>query len=88
MVQFAKILQPSHFVWNEDIKKYVVLIQASAITGFNNTQHYSVIKVLRKADNASPWRNVLFQYEIDNNGNLYLYFDESFTGKLSLITDT
>lgn len=85
-MQAYRNLQPANFVFNEDLKKYIVTIEADLI-GFNSTQYFGVIKVLRKADAASPWRNVLFQYEIDNSGNLKLYFDEQFTGRLALITD-
>ena len=85
-MQAYRNLQPANFVYNDDLKKYIVTIEADLI-GFNGTQYFGVIKVLRKKDAASPWRNVLFQYEIDNSGNLLLYFDEQFTGRLALITD-
>lgn len=85
-MQAYKNLQPANFVFNEDLQKYVVTIEADII-GFSGTQYFGVIKVLRKENTTAPWRNVLFQYEIDNSGNLLLYFDEQFTGRVALITD-
>ena len=85
-MQAYKNLQPANFVFNENLQKYVVTIEADII-GFSGTQYFGVIKVLRKENATAPWRNVLFQYEVDNSGNLLLYFDEQFTGRVSLITD-
>lgn len=85
-MQAYKNLQPANFVFNEDLQKYVVTIEADAI-GFGGTQYFGVVKVLRKANATAPWRSVLFQYEIDNSGNLILYFDEEFTGRVTMITD-
>lgn len=85
-MQAYKNLQPANFVFNDDLQKYVVTIEADAI-GFDGTQYFGVLKVLRKENATAPWRNVLFQYEIDNSGNLLLYFDEQFTGRVTLITD-
>lgn len=83
---YSKLLYPSYFVWNETKQKYIVTIEADAI-GFDSTQHFGVVKVLRKNDADSPWRNVVFQYEIDNSGNLLLYFDVIFTGKVTVLKD-
>lgn len=83
---YSKVLYPSYFVWNETKQKYIVTIEADAI-GFNSSQYFGVVKVLRKDDSDSPWRNVIFQYEIDNSGNLYLYFDTTFTGKVTVLKD-
>lgn len=85
-MQAYKNLQPANFVFDRTLQKYVVTIDADLI-GFNGTQYFGVIKVLRKENATAPWRNVLFQYEIDNSGNLKLYFDEEFTGRVALITD-
>lgn len=85
-MQAYKTIQPANFIFNEDLQKYVVTILADSI-GFGGTQYFSVLKVLRKEDSSSPWRNVLFQYEINNSGDLLLYFDEQFTGRVALITD-
>lgn len=85
-MQAAKNIKPENFIFNEDLQKYVVTLDAGTI-GFNGTQYFGVVKVLRKANATAPWRSVLFQYEIDNSGNLILYFDEEFTGRVTMITD-
>lgn len=85
-MQAYKSIKPVNFIFNETLQKYVVTILADSI-GFSGTQYFSVLKVLRKEDETSPWRNVLFQYEINNDGDLLLYFDEQFTGRVALITD-
>lgn len=85
-MQAYKNIQPANFIFNEDLQKYVVTLEADAI-GFSGTQYFGVLKVLRKENAAAPWRNVLFQYEVDNLGNLLLYFDEQFTGRVAMITD-
>ena len=85
-MQAYKNIQPANFIFNEDLQKYVVTLEADTI-GFSGTQYFGVIKVLRKENAAAPWRNVLFQYEVDNSGNLLLYFDEQFTGRVAMITD-
>lgn len=86
-MQAFKNLQPTHFIYDETLGKYVVTIEADAI-GFGGTQYFGVVKVLRKESASAPWRSVLFQYEIDNSGNLLLYFDEQFTGRVTMITDS
>lgn len=85
-MQAFKTIQPANFVYNETLQKYVVTILADAI-GFDGTQFYSVHKVVRKESSTDPWRNVIFQYEINSSGDLLLYFDEQFTGRVALITD-
>lgn len=83
-MQYSKILQPANFVLQSD-GKYKVTINAGLIEF--NTDYFSIIKVVRKENANAPWRNVIFQYEIDDDGNLYLYFDEAFTGCVAMITD-
>ena len=85
-MQAAKNIKPENFIFNEDLQKYVVTLDAGTI-GFNGTQYFGVIKVLRKESATAPWRSVLFQYEVDTSGNLLLYFDEQFTGRVTMITD-
>ena len=87
MKQYSKTIYPYNFVQDETTKKFVVSISAASLD-FSASPYFSVIKVLRKEDNNAPWRNVIFQYEIDNAGDLKLIFDEQFTGRVSVITDT
>jgi len=84
-MKFSKVLYPNMFILDETTGKYVVTITAETI-GFG-TQHLGIVKVQRKESNTDNWKPVLYYYEVDTSGNVYLYFDIIFTGKVSFITD-
>lgn len=86
MTQKFKMITPNNFIQRED-GRYVVTIDAASLE-LGGTAYYSTLKVLRKDGATEPWRNVLLQYEIANNGDLVMYFDETFSARVVVLTDS
>ena len=82
MTEYIAIISQSYFVWNEELGKYTVTY-LFADMGFE-TKTYRVARIQRRDDNMS-YRNIVLAYEITSDGDLIIYSDEAFTGKIKLI---
>ena len=86
VTKYNGMLYPNSFIWNETLQKYIVTVSAETM-GFSGNNYITAIKVMRKENATAPWRNVIFQYEVDTSGNILLYFDVVFTGRIKVVLD-
>lgn len=75
----------NNFIQANPDEKYIATFSAATL-GFSGVKTYRLAKCLKSID--SGYQNVLLSYEINSSGDLLIYSDEPFSGRLIAITDT
>lgn len=65
--------------------KYKATILAATL-GFSGSRLFRISKLLK--NDSGVYKNIILSYEINSNGDLIIYSDEIFTGRLIAETDS
>lgn len=85
-MSYSNYIFPNNFVPDETTGKFIVTVTAEALsTAFNSDENSYVVKCLRL--DGERYREILFYWEVWTTGDVKLYFDETFTGLLTIAHD-
>lgn len=78
------VLSTNDFILDATTGKYTCTILADDI-GLNGSRFYHIAKLLKNV--TGTYHNVILAYEINSSGDLIIYSDEAFSGRLILAAD-
>lgn len=85
MVSYAKIFTSDEFTTDTETGKKKLTITAETLD-MGGGMDVRVSKLLRSAGGGN-YDNVIAAYRVDTGGNIHIYSDEAFNGKLVICND-